>query len=90
MKLTLATTSDYWTAPECVIYNELVRTSKNYMRCVSAVEERWIKGARPELLRDTARRQQGKGKKRTDAEIKEAKRAAVAERRRRELAARRR
>ena len=74
------------TAPECVIYNELVRTSKKYMRCVSGVQERWVKGARPELLLQHAR-EQGTERKRTKAELKELKRAKVLEIRRRELAA---
>ena len=31
--------------PECILYNELVRTSKLYVRDVSAVEPAWL----PEL-----------------------------------------
>ena len=76
------------TAPACVIYNELVSTSKKYMRCVSAVEERWILEARPDLLRDAIQRAESDGKNRDGSPTKEERRAMVAERRRKELAAR--
>lgn len=39
------------TPPKCVVYHELVTTSKNFLRNVVAVEERWIKSCRKKVKR---------------------------------------
>lgn len=47
--------------PDCVIFHELVRTSRAFMRGVTEVDERWIRKRLPRLLEADLGRLSGRG-----------------------------